>query len=136
MIHFSKNPPLCYTYINIFYNICVGTVGILPAVNLKKTVNQDDLCRTLTNRVHTAMAAIALMAALPHLLLKQHSPAGTSPATSLQYIFAQFWPGIGMFPTGPLWYLADQQDNYLLSMYPMYACSKGNGTPLPCYFYA
>ena len=125
-----------YTYIDIFYNICIGTVGKLYAYNHNHSVNQDDLCRTLTSRVQAAWAIIASKAALHHLLLRQHFSACHSQAIYNQHFQTQYWPGTVAYPAGPSHSLADSLVNAWLSLCPMYACTSGKRIRLPCYFYA
>lgn len=125
-----------HTYIDNFYNICIGTVGKLYACNHNHSVNQDNLCRTLTNRVQTAWAITAPKAALHHLLLKQHSYACNSQAIYNHRFQTQYWPGAVAYPAGPLHFLPDSPANTRLSLCPMYACTSGKCIRLPCYSYA
>jgi|AntRauTorckE5430_2_1112549.scaffolds.fasta_scaffold07139_2 hypothetical protein len=136
MNNFYKNLCLGPTYINIFYNICIGTVGKLSASNLSKSVNQNDLCRTLTNRVHTAMAFIASLVVLHHLHLRKYSSACSMQANFNPRFYTQYWPGTVAYPAGPEGHFADRRVNNRLSLCPLYACTKGKGKPLPCYLYA
>lgn len=125
-----------YIYINNFYNICIGTVVKLCANNHNHSVNQDDLCRTLTNRVQAAWATTALKAAPHHLLRKQHFYACNSQAIYNHSFQTQYWPGTVAYPAGPVHLLADRPVKARLSLCPMYACISGKCTRLPCYSYA
>lgn len=134
-IFFNKTQS-SHTYIDNFYNICIGTVGKLYACNHNHSVNQDNLCRTLTNRVQTAWATTASKAALHHLLLKQHSYACNSQGIYNHRFQTQYWPGAVAYPAGPLHFLPDSPANTRLSLCPMYACTSGKCIRLPCYSYA
>jgi hypothetical protein len=125
-----------YTYIDNFYNICIGTVGKLYANNHNHSVNQDNLCRTLTNRVQTVWATTAQKAAPYHLLRKQRSYACNSQAIYNHRFQTQYWPGTVAYPAGPAQFLADSLINSRLSLCPMYACIFGKCIRLPCYSYA
>lgn len=125
MINFYKKLCVCSSYIIIFYNICIGTVAKLPASNLIKAVNQDDLCRTLTNRVHTAIVAIASAVVLLPLRLRQHSDACTKRANFKHQHFTQYWPGTVAYPAGRIPYCTAIRDNPRMSLYPVYACTEG-----------
>lgn len=125
-----------HTYINYFYNICISTVEKLYANNHNHSVNQDDLCRTLTNRVQAALATIASKVALRHLLLKQHFFACNSQAIYNHTFQTQYWPGTVAYPAGPVHFLADSPATARPSLWPMYACTIGKRTRLPCYSYA
>ena len=131
---FYKNLSLWYSYINVFYNICIGTVEKQSAHNLK-TVNQDDLCRTYTKWVYTAMATIAPKA-VPHLLLRSLPSACTKQATFKHSFQTQYWPGTVAYSAGLVWLIADSRINARSSLCQMYACSEGKAMPLPCYTYA
>lgn len=136
MIIFFNKSRLDYTYIDIFYNICISTVGKLSANNHNHSVNQDDLCRTLTNRVQAAWATTALKAAPRHLLRKQHSRACNSQPIYNHRFQTQYWPGTVAYPAGLVHRLADSPAKARPSLCPMYACTSGKCTRLPCYFYA
>ena len=135
MNNFYKKPGLLYTYINIFYNICIGTVGKLCALIIIKTVNPNDLCRTLTIGVQTALASIANRAVLYILHRKSLSAACISQAIQQQRFHLQFWPGSITDSSGIRRYLVYSRVSSRLSLYPLYACKNDKVSGLSCYIY-